>query len=122
MPARPRVPSLGWGAGVWCWRFTVAFAPRAHKYGITVLVKTTLEIPDPLFRRAKARAAELGQSLKDFVTEAIRDKLARGTRGADADPPWMAGFGGLRRLSKETARIQRAIDAEFDVIEPEDRD
>jgi hypothetical protein len=38
-------------------------------------VKTTIEIPDPLFRKAKARAVERGQSLKDFVTEALRDKL-----------------------------------------------
>ena len=35
-------------------------------------MKTTLEIPDELFRRTKAFAALRGESLKDFVTAAIR--------------------------------------------------
>jgi len=85
-------------------------------------MKTTLEIPDPMFRRAKATAAERGQSLRTFVTEALQEKLARGIAGAGAaTPPWMKGFGQLRPLRRETARVQRAIDREFEVIEPEDR-
>jgi hypothetical protein len=84
-------------------------------------MKTTLEIPDPLFRKAKSTAAERGQSLKDFVTEALHDKLAAGRIGpAAAGPQWMQGFGKLKRLRKETGRVQAAIDAEFEVIEPED--
>jgi predicted HicB family RNase H-like nuclease len=31
-------------------------------------VKTTVEIPDSLFRQAKAMAAQQGTSLKDFLT------------------------------------------------------
>jgi hypothetical protein len=84
-------------------------------------VKTTIEIPDALFRRAKARAAERGQSLKDFVAEALQAKLAGPAREAAAPPKWMAGFGKLGRLRKETARVQAAIDAEFEVLEAEDR-
>ena len=38
-------------------------------------MKTTLEIPDPIFRRAKSVAAERGLSFREFVTEAVRDKL-----------------------------------------------
>lgn len=85
-------------------------------------MKTTLEIPDHVFRRAKARAAEHGQSLRAFVTEALQAKLAErpGQSPPDA-PPWMSGFGQLRPLRRETARIQRLIDRAFDVIEPEDR-
>jgi hypothetical protein len=83
-------------------------------------VKTTIEIPDPLFRKAKARAAERGQSLKDFVTEALRDKLARSRDEPLDEPPWMRAFGALSRLHKETQRIQRVIDEELDVVEPED--
>src|SRR5215472_12325029 len=86
-------------------------------------VKTTLEIPDPVFRRAKARAAERGQAFREFVTEALQDKLARPHGLAPADQaPWMRVFGGLRHLRRETARVQRAIDREFEVIEPEDRE
>lgn len=85
-------------------------------------MKTTIEIPDPLFRRAKSTAAAHGRSLKAFITEAIKEKLAaRETSAAQSEPEWMRGFGKLRRLHAETARIQRAIDDAFEVIEPEDR-
>jgi len=33
----------------------------------------------------------------------------------------MRGFGRLRRLHVETERVQRAIDDEFEHVEPEDR-
>ena len=87
-----------------------------------VAVKTTLEIPDPVFRRAKAKAAERGQALKAFVTEALQEKLSgRNMRAAADTPPWMRGFGQLRPLRRETARIQRVIDRAFEIVEPEDR-
>jgi hypothetical protein len=85
-------------------------------------VKTTIEIPDQLFRRAKARAAERGQALRAFVTEALREKLSNDSaRPDDETPRWMRGFGQLRRLRRETTRIQRVIEREFEVVEPEDR-
>ena len=83
-------------------------------------VKTTLEIPDPLFRKAKSRAAERGQTLKSFVVEALQARLAMPSENAGA-PPWMVGFGKLKRLRGETARIQALIDADLDVVEGEDR-
>ena len=85
-------------------------------------MKTTIEIPDPLFRKAKSRAAERGQTLKEFVTDALQARLATEREsGRPGEPPWMGGFGSLRRLRKETARIQGVIDEEFERIEPEDR-
>ena len=85
-------------------------------------MKTTLEIPDPLFRRAKARAAERGQSLRQLVSEAIQEKLAADAGGAGpAEPGWMRGFGKLRTLRKETRRIQARVDEAFGAIELEDR-
>jgi hypothetical protein len=83
-------------------------------------MKTTLELPDRLFRKAKATAAERGQSLREFVTEALRDKL-NDTAARAGEPEWMQGFGKLKHLHKETVRIQSVIDQEFEVIEPEDR-
>jgi hypothetical protein len=80
-------------------------------------MKTTLELPDQLFRKAKATAAERGQSLKEFVTEALHDKLLAGSgRDLADEPEWMQGFGKLKRLHKETLRVQSAIDQEFEVI------
>lgn len=86
-------------------------------------MKTTLEVPDAVFRKAKATAAERGQSLGAFVTEALQEKLVRRTgRSAAQSPPWMRGFGKLRALTKETARVQDRIDQAFEVVETEDRE
>ncbi len=81
-----------------------------------------MEIPDRLFRRAKARAAERGQSLKQLVAEALQEKLAaKGGHAAPDEPDWMKGFAGLRALHGETLRIQATIDETFETVEPEDR-
>jgi hypothetical protein len=82
-------------------------------------MKTTLEIPDPIFRRAKSVAAERGIPFREFVTEAVRDKLA--TEAKAAEQPWMTAFGKLRHLRKEMAKINRLIEEEFEQIEDEDR-
>jgi predicted DNA binding CopG/RHH family protein len=36
-------------------------------------VKTTLEIPDPTFRKAKATASALGIPLREYVTQAVEE-------------------------------------------------
>jgi hypothetical protein len=82
-------------------------------------MKTTLEIPDPVFRRAKARAAEQGIPLRQFVSDAVEEKLKAKPRRNEK--PWMKMVGGLKHLRKETARIDRIIAEEFEKIEPEDR-
>lgn len=85
-------------------------------------MKTTLEIPDQLFRTAKSRAAERGQTLKQLVTEALQEKLLADTRrNSSQEPAWMKGFGKLRKLHKETIKIQSRIDEAFEIVEPEDR-
>ena len=82
-------------------------------------MKTTLEIPDAIFRRAKSAAANRGIPFREFVTEAVREKLVSGAKATET--PWMAAFGKLRHLRKETARINRAIEEEFERVEAEDR-
>jgi len=86
-------------------------------------MKTTLEIPDLLFRKAKSAAAERGQTLKQLVAEALQEKLTVKSTGKarPSEPGWMGGFGKLRRLRKETQRIQTRIDERFEAIEPQDR-
>ena len=39
-------------------------------------MKTTIELPDELFRRLKMRAAEEGRTMKDILTELVRGSLA----------------------------------------------
>jgi hypothetical protein len=85
--------------------------------------KTTVELPEPLLRQAKAMSAQDGISLKQFFTEAVSERLRR-RKGAHAtkpvDPPWMQAFGGLRDLKQETRRIQKIIDKEFGQIDEEE--
>ena len=81
-------------------------------------MKTTLEIPDAIFRRAKSLAAERGIPFRALVSEAVVDKL-RASNGRGK--PWMEAFGRLRHLRRETAKINRRIEQEFEQIEPEDR-
>jgi hypothetical protein len=49
-------------------------------------MKTTLVIPDPLFRALKRRAAEAGKTLSSVVAEALRRGLAD-EAPSDALPP-----------------------------------
>jgi hypothetical protein len=81
-------------------------------------MKTTLEIPDPIFRRAKSVAAQRGVALRVFVTEAVEEKLAA-TSHKD-EKPWVRLAGGLKHLRKETSRINEMMKREFEQIEPED--
>jgi hypothetical protein len=83
-------------------------------------VKTTVEIPDALFRKAKAAAAEEGKSLKDFLTEAVTDRLHRERSASSQSKPWEAAFGGLKSLHRENVRIGRLIAAEFERIDEEE--
>lgn len=78
------------------------------------MVKTTLEIPDPIFRRAKSAAAEQSIPLREFITEAVKDKLSLSS--GVTEKPWMLAFGKLRHLHKETARISRLIEEEFEQV------
>lgn len=82
------------------------------------VTKTTMELPEALFRQAKAAAAVRGTSFRDFMTQALTEKLR--ADGA-TNQPWLQSFGKLRRLSGETARINQLIQDEFGQVEPEDR-
>ena len=79
-------------------------------------MKTTIDIPDAVFRKAKARAAERGISLREFVTTALVDKLQR-REAVPVRDSWP-------RLAKadpeETKRIQSIIDDEFSSVDRDD--
>ncbi len=84
-------------------------------------VKTTIELPDDLFREAKATAARRGTALKEFFREALAEKLARETGPVVAEtgvktwpvPPPDVPIEELRR-------IDEIIEEAFEQIEPED--
>jgi hypothetical protein len=80
-------------------------------------MKTTLEIPDLIFRRAKTTAAKRGIPLRAFVTEAVKDKLAADAK--TSKKPWVKHMGKLTRLRKETERINRLIEEDSENIDAE---
>ncbi len=81
-------------------------------------MKTTLEIPDAIFRRAKMVAAERGIPFRALVSEALADKLR--AQVESEKKLWMKTFGKLGHLHKETVRINRIIAAAFEQVETED--
>jgi hypothetical protein len=76
-----------------------------------------LEIPDSVVRRAKSIAATRGISLREFVTEAVKDKLAAEARLDEK--PLVKHMGKLKRFHKETLRINRLIEQDSEKIDPE---
>ena len=80
-------------------------------------MKTTLEIPDSVFRRAKLAAAARGIPLRAFVTEAVKDKIAAETKAGER--PWLKHVGKLKRLHKETVRINCLIEEDSEKIDAE---
>jgi hypothetical protein len=81
-------------------------------------MKTTLEIPDALFKRVKARAAMKGLKLKDVVASALNSYLTQPetTRQEGRCPfPLVRGKGGplLKKMSNATiARLEEEEDIE----------
>jgi hypothetical protein len=76
-------------------------------------MKTTLELPHVLFRRAKSVAAQRGIALRELVSEALEEKLMG---ESSAEKPLMASFGKLKTLRAESARIGRIIEQDFERI------
>lgn len=81
-------------------------------------MKTTIEIPDPLFREAKAAAAARGESLRELVSSALRRHLAAPARGGPEPEGWRRVFGKARPA--DVARVDAAVEAEFERIDPAD--
>lgn len=68
-------------------------------------MKVTLDLPDHLFQRAQAAAAERGCTLQDLVIEALTEKLA-----AVAAAPQPAAIDGRKALA---SRLQQLPDGSF---------
>jgi hypothetical protein len=115
----------------WTWRwpqFRTQAAARLDKpylwfYGLAM--KTTVEVPDQLYRQIKARAALKGQTIKSFFLDAIRDKLLSDNgkkrqtkKKEEVEIGWRTAYGAAD--PNDVAEVQRMIDEEFSRIDPED--
>jgi hypothetical protein len=84
-------------------------------------VKTTLDIPDELFRQAKATAAMEGRSLKEFISEAVREKLNASQTAVER--PWMKIAGWAAKdpeMRAELNRLEQIVEEEFEQIDEDD--
>ena len=80
-------------------------------------MKTTLEIPDELFKLTKATAASRGESLKSFVTEALEAHLERSRPGA-SPRGWQSVFGQAK--PEEVAPVDAMIAEELERIDADE--
>lgn len=71
---------------------------ESQKYGILWSMKTTLEIPDELYRHAKVQAAQENRRIKDLVSEGLALVLGMAERGPSHRP---------RRMKKAPVRIRK---------------
>ncbi|MBK8133662.1 MAG: hypothetical protein IPK48_13510 [Gammaproteobacteria bacterium] len=68
-------------------------------------MKTTLELPDPLLRRVKVRAAQTDRRLKDVVAELIEKGLDAVTAAGGTAPESPAPRRSLPVLKRQTGRM-----------------
>ncbi|MSQ71189.1 MAG: hypothetical protein EXR27_07860 [Betaproteobacteria bacterium] len=89
-------------------------------------MKTTLEMPDELFRRAKTTAAQRGQSLKQLVTVALERELAGpapGSKTSNRKRTEVEAFlGELRKISKRVSAAWPEGVSAVDAIREQRRD
>ena len=78
--------------------------PYLRKYGY---MKTTIDIPDPLYRQAKIRAVEQSTSLKDILLRGLERELRAGS-DHPADPAPQVPYFARRKLLPAFARLQAA--------------
>ena len=81
-------------------------------------MKTTLTIPDDLFRQAKAYAALRGQTFGNLIEQSLRKVMLDSPSGRDSTKHWLHD---LPRLSSPAAAdLEKAVNArDFRPVEPE---
>lgn len=81
-------------------------------YGLSM--KTTVEVPDNLYRQIKARAALEGQSVKAFFLSALREKLGIASDAQEEEEVgWRVAFG--KGDKEAVAEVQRIIDEDHKI-------
>lgn len=78
-------------------------------------MKTTIEIPDELFRKAKATAAIRGESLKQFIRDALETSLAAVPPPHSERSGWRSVFGLAEPKSVES--VNRILSAELEAVD-----
>ena len=80
-------------------------------------MKTTLDVPDTLYRQIKARAALKGQTIRAFFLDAIQEKLRAERAGTSKTTGWRSVFG--KASKDDVSQLQQVLDDEFSKIDAE---
>jgi len=80
-----------------------------------VFVKTTIEIPDDLFRRVKIFSAVKGIPLKVLFAEALAEKVNE-PESQEAVRPWMEFYGKGEGFINDLEEIDAVIQDEFEIV------
>jgi hypothetical protein len=59
-----------------------------------LMMRTTINLPDPLLAQVRRRASETGQTLTAFIADAVREALARRREGRSQPPLRLTTFRG----------------------------
>ena len=76
-------------------------------------MKTTIEIPDELFKKAKATAALEGGSLRELICEALESRLASVSQ--TGGPGWRTVFG--LADAKAVAKVDEVLEADLERVD-----
>ncbi|MFO8065932.1 MAG: hypothetical protein ACQETQ_09170 [Spirochaetota bacterium] len=77
-------------------------------------MKTTVEIPDDLYRRAKSKAAESGLSFRSVLIDALRARLY-----GEGDTTTLNDvFGTLAADAEAVYEVQRTVDHDLEQVDP----
>lgn len=82
-------------------------------------MRTTIDLPDSLFRALKIRAAEENLSLKELAVAAFNHYLGVNDEESQTKP-WMKAVESARGLEPEIDRVQETIDAEFGTVDADE--
>jgi hypothetical protein len=72
-------------------------------------MRTTIELPDELLKRAKSRAALDGVSLKEFFMEAVEQKLTPQVKKVRRPPPSIGDPNGPKISDLTPEQIEEAM-------------
>ena len=80
-------------------------------------MRTSVDIPDDIFRHAKMVAARDGTTMRELIVDGLRDRVGLPAKKEDN---WDSFFGILKDDPEAVAEFNRIIEEEFEQIDPED--
>jgi|GEM_PF-1612777 len=82
-------------------------------------MKTTIDLPDDLFKKLKLYAKQRQRSFRDLVIESLK-RIVIESEHYKVEPEWARCFGRFAGSKAETAEIQSIIDRDLSQVDREE--